>query len=170
MIKLPRGVNRKRWRFLPVKRTEAGIVLRPSFLQLDVVADDADNIRLLLHRLFEIFRGHGWGDSRRSPGIVSQRGADGNIPDLDCCGEAVGIDSYQLNADGKRIFMESSANRLVADGEEAPLAPNPFPRNSRSLFSRQAVIILLDQKQWSLPDGPDKNLHFKVQCLGVDRK
>ena len=30
--------------------------------------------------------------------IVSQSGADRNIPDVDCCGEAVGIRSYRLKA------------------------------------------------------------------------
>ena len=56
---LARGMHRKRRRLFAVKRTKSGIVLRPGFFQLDVVADDADDIRLLLDRFFEIFCGHG---------------------------------------------------------------------------------------------------------------
>ena len=54
VIKLPGGMDRKRSRLLGMKRTKPGEVLRPSLLQLDVVADDADDIRLLLERLFEV--------------------------------------------------------------------------------------------------------------------
>ena len=38
-----------------MKRAQARIVLRPRLLQLDVVADDADDIGLLLDRLFKVF-------------------------------------------------------------------------------------------------------------------
>src|ERR1700686_1571573 len=57
VIKLPRSMHRKRRRLLRMKRTKPRKVLRPSLLQLDVVADDADDIRLLLKRLFEVVRG-----------------------------------------------------------------------------------------------------------------
>ncbi len=68
--KLPRGVHRKRRRFLPVERTQTGKVLRPRLLQLDVVADDADDIRLLFDRVCEIAGvRHGW--RHCSVGIVS---------------------------------------------------------------------------------------------------
>src|ERR1019366_2444111 len=61
VIELARGVHGKRRRLLAMKWTKSRIVLRPLFLQLDVVADDADDVRLLLHGFFEIFRaGHGW--------------------------------------------------------------------------------------------------------------
>jgi hypothetical protein len=86
-------MDRKRRRLLAVKWAKPGIVLRASPLQLDVVADDADDIRLLLDYLFEIFSRHEWCAAviDTSPfGIVSQWAADGNIPELDCCGEAVG--------------------------------------------------------------------------------
>ena len=39
-----------------MKRAEPGVVLGASLLQLDVVADDADDIRLLLDRVREIAR------------------------------------------------------------------------------------------------------------------
>jgi hypothetical protein len=85
VVELLRGMHRERRRLLPVKRTKPGIVLRPGPFQLDVVTDDADDIRLLLHRLFEVFRGwHGWiGEENRdfSLWIVSQTAADGNIPE-----------------------------------------------------------------------------------------
>ena len=57
VVKLPRGMHRKRRRLLGMKRTEPGEILRPSLLQLDVVADDADDIRLLLEDLFEVVGG-----------------------------------------------------------------------------------------------------------------
>src|SRR6202007_3164257 len=61
VIELLDSVHGKRCCFLAVKRTRPRIVLRPSLLQLHVVADDADDIRLLLERLFEIVSGgHGW--------------------------------------------------------------------------------------------------------------
>ena len=56
VIKLARGMHRKRRRLLSVKRTQSGIVLRAGLLQLDVVADDADDVRLLLDRVREIAR------------------------------------------------------------------------------------------------------------------
>ena len=54
MKKLARGMNRERWRLLGVERTQTGEILRSSLLQFDVVADDADDIRLLLEGLFEV--------------------------------------------------------------------------------------------------------------------
>ena len=56
MKKLPRGVHRKRRSLLPMKRAKARIVLRPSLLQLDVIADDANDVRLLLDGVREIAR------------------------------------------------------------------------------------------------------------------
>ena len=54
VIELARGVDGKRRRLLAVEGAEAGIVLRAGLLQLDVVADDADDVRLLLDRVREI--------------------------------------------------------------------------------------------------------------------
>ena len=64
VIKLPRGMHGKRWRLLTVKGTKPGIILRPSLLQLDVVAHNADDVRLLLDRVREIPGvGHGYRES-----------------------------------------------------------------------------------------------------------
>src|SRR5208337_559503 len=57
VIKLPCGMHRKRRRLLGMKRTKPRKVLRPSLLQLDVVANDANDIRLLLEGLFEVVGG-----------------------------------------------------------------------------------------------------------------
>ena len=66
---LPRGMHRKRRRLLVMERTKPGIVLRPGFLQLDVVADDADDVRLLLDGFLEIGGfGHEWRTLRRNCG------------------------------------------------------------------------------------------------------
>src|SRR5258708_39496648 len=54
MIELARGVDGKRRRLLLVERTQPGKVLRSRLLQLDVVAHNADDIRLLLDRECEI--------------------------------------------------------------------------------------------------------------------
>ena len=54
MIELARGVDGERWRLLTMEWAESGIVLRAGLLQLDVVADDADDVRLLLDRVREI--------------------------------------------------------------------------------------------------------------------
>jgi hypothetical protein len=40
-----------------VEGAQAGIILRAGFLQRDVLADDADNIRLLLYALGKIRHG-----------------------------------------------------------------------------------------------------------------
>src|SRR5438552_10154206 len=64
VIELPRGMHGKRWRLLTVKGTKPGIILRPSLLQLDVVAHNADDVRLLLDRVREIPGvGHGYRES-----------------------------------------------------------------------------------------------------------
>ena len=66
VIKLPRGVHRKRWCLLVMKGTEPGVVLRPRLLQLDVVADDANDVRLLLDGFLEVAGvGHGGGTAVR---------------------------------------------------------------------------------------------------------
>ena len=54
MVELAHRVHGKGRRFLPVKRTKAGIVLRSGFLQRDVFADDPDNVRLLLYELGKV--------------------------------------------------------------------------------------------------------------------
>ena len=54
VVELARGVDRERRRFFAVEGTEAGVVLRSGFLELDVVADDADDIGLLLDGVCEI--------------------------------------------------------------------------------------------------------------------
>jgi hypothetical protein len=41
-----------------VERTEAGVVLSAGFAELEVVADDADDVGLLLDELSEVI-GHG---------------------------------------------------------------------------------------------------------------
>jgi hypothetical protein len=91
MKKLPRGVHRKRRRLLGMKRTKPGEILRPSLLQLDVVADDPDDIRLLLERFFEIVR-----RSRSHRGgtqlplvIMSVTGDKGKMQRRACCGKGV---------------------------------------------------------------------------------
>jgi len=60
MEKLPRGMHGERRSLLSMKRTQPGIVLRTSLPQLDVVADDPNDVGLLLNRVCEIARiGHG---------------------------------------------------------------------------------------------------------------
>ncbi len=57
--KLARSVDGERRRLLAMKRTQPGKVLRPRLPQFDVVAHDADDVRLLLERLLEVVgRGH----------------------------------------------------------------------------------------------------------------
>src|SRR5437868_496068 len=58
VIELPRGVDRERWRLFFVEGAESRKVLCARFLQRDIVADNADNVRLLLQGLREI-RGEG---------------------------------------------------------------------------------------------------------------
>ena len=54
VIELARGVDGERRRLLAVEGAEAGVVLRAGLLQLDVVADDADDVGLLLDGVREI--------------------------------------------------------------------------------------------------------------------
>src|SRR5262249_40685620 len=53
VIKLSRGVYRKRRRFLGMKGTQPGVVLRPCLPQPDIVPHHAHDVRLLLESLFE---------------------------------------------------------------------------------------------------------------------
>jgi hypothetical protein len=57
MKKLPRRVDGKRRRLLPVKRAQPNKILRSSLFKLDIVANHADNVRLLPHRLFKVAEG-----------------------------------------------------------------------------------------------------------------
>ncbi len=52
VINLPNRMHIERRRFFLVKRAQAGKTLA-AFLQADVLADHADNVRLLLHALRE---------------------------------------------------------------------------------------------------------------------
>ena len=54
MVELARGVDGKGRSLFAVEGTEAGMILRSGLPQLDVVADDPDDVRLLLHRVCEI--------------------------------------------------------------------------------------------------------------------
>ena len=54
VIELPGGMNRKRRCLFVVEWTESRIVLRAGFFQLDVVADDPDDVRLLLDDFLKI--------------------------------------------------------------------------------------------------------------------
>ncbi len=60
-----RGVDGERAGLFFVKGAEAGVVLGTGFTQLDVVADDADDVCLLLDGLGEVV-GHGVARSVRS--------------------------------------------------------------------------------------------------------
>jgi hypothetical protein len=72
-----------------MKRTKPGIVLCPSLLELDIVADNADDVRLLLNGFLEVAGiSHGL-EAQLSAGIMGLKARDLNIPDGDCCGEAV---------------------------------------------------------------------------------
>ncbi len=56
-----RSIDRKRSGLLLVKRTQPGVVLSPGFAELQIVADDAHDVGLLLDELGEVV-GHrrGW--------------------------------------------------------------------------------------------------------------
>src|SRR5581483_3319982 len=64
---LTRGMHGKRCRLLAMKRTQPGIVLRPGLLKLDVIADDANDVGLLLQSLGE-FKGRRHEEIRRRTG------------------------------------------------------------------------------------------------------
>ena len=51
---LAAGVDGKRWSFFAMKGAEAGVVLGAGFAQLDVFADDADDVGLLLDGVGEV--------------------------------------------------------------------------------------------------------------------
>src|SRR5262245_56780149 len=54
MVELPRSMHRERRRLLLMEGAKPGEILRAALLQLDVVANHADDIRLLSHCLFDI--------------------------------------------------------------------------------------------------------------------
>jgi len=57
MKELPRGVYGERRRFLAVERTQPGVILRARALEANVLAYDANNIRLLLERVTQSLQG-----------------------------------------------------------------------------------------------------------------
>jgi hypothetical protein len=60
MEELPRRVDRERRGLLSMKRAKAHKILSPGFLELDIVANHADNVRLLPHRFLKVAEsGHG---------------------------------------------------------------------------------------------------------------
>jgi hypothetical protein len=54
MKKLPGGMDGKRGSFLTVEGAESRVVLGSGLAQLDVLADDADDVGLLLDRIGEV--------------------------------------------------------------------------------------------------------------------
>ncbi len=54
MVELAHRVHGKGRRFFPVKGAKTGVILRSGFLQRDVIADDPNNVRLLLYELGEV--------------------------------------------------------------------------------------------------------------------
>ena len=94
VIELFAGVDIKRRGFFAVKGAKPGVILRPRFLQPDIVAYDADNIRLLLERVREIARvSHDW--VGWPEGIVRERIAEWNIAGFHFCGETVDFDNFR---------------------------------------------------------------------------
>src|SRR5579864_8516697 len=59
VIELLRCTHGERGRLLVMKRTEPREIPRARLLELDVVADDPNDVGLLLERVFEVGRGHG---------------------------------------------------------------------------------------------------------------
>ena len=106
------SVDRERGRFLAVEGTESGIVLRAGFLQLDVVADDADDIRLLLDDVREVA-----GVSHRALRIVSHDGLGLNIAEANCCGEAVeGADTGRFRFGYQQRRLRINKSRVETKG------------------------------------------------------
>ena len=54
VVELAHRVYGEGRRFLPVKRTKAGVVLGSGFLQRDVFADDANDVSLALNELGKV--------------------------------------------------------------------------------------------------------------------
>jgi hypothetical protein len=54
MVELAHRVHREGRGFLAVEWAQSGVVLPSGFLQRDVLADDADDVRLLLYELSEV--------------------------------------------------------------------------------------------------------------------
>ena len=57
VVELADGVDGERGRLFFMERAEAGVVLRASFFEAHVFADDLDDVSLLLHGLGEIRHG-----------------------------------------------------------------------------------------------------------------
>ena len=73
-----------------MKRAEAGVVLRSGLAQLDVLADDADDVGLLLDGLCEVV-GHGrYGQSIRLR-KVAWRAAVTTQNTRESCGDSAGL-------------------------------------------------------------------------------
>jgi hypothetical protein len=54
MVELAHRVHREGRSFFAVERTQSGVVLPSGLLQRDVLADDADDVCLLLYELGEV--------------------------------------------------------------------------------------------------------------------
>ena len=86
---LARGVDGERRRLFAVEGAQAGVVLRAGFAQLDVVADDADDIGLLLDGVGEI------SGVSHTPSLPHCAGRDEKIAGP-LCGKGVGKGAIAL--------------------------------------------------------------------------
>src|SRR5579864_1517288 len=76
VIELLRCTHGERGRLLVMKRTEPREIPRARLLELDVVADDPNDVGLLLERVFEVGRGHG---VKVYCGMAGKRGDGGRV-------------------------------------------------------------------------------------------
>jgi len=98
-------VHRERRCLLFMEWAETGVILSAGLLQRDIVAYNADDVRLQLQVLREI------GRERHAIRIVSQSETNRNIPKEDCCEEAVESPSIFLVALQEKVADPATGRR-----------------------------------------------------------
>jgi len=134
-------VDREGWSFLAVEGAEPGKVLGAGFLELDVVADDADDVGLLLDGISEVA---GVGHLMRLCGRIGYGGEEllwrscgKRMPSVDGCGKtapparSVYLRTRRMEITGKlfaRILLATCLQPvgLAQTSQSAPTAAQPM--------------------------------------------
>src|SRR6478672_8700587 len=109
MEELPRGVHGKRRRLFSMERAQADKILRSSLFQLDVVANHADNVRLLPHRFFKV------AESRHEPFTsFCLKNHGSGMPELWCtCRKPIGSNSSSRTPFTRTRFQPGSPGTSI---------------------------------------------------------
>ena len=156
-----------------MKRTQPGEVLGTSFLQLDVVPDDADDVGLLLERVFEVGSGHGMRGTLPLWGIAGKKEMAGRLwKDVEGCGEDEHVwrghscpRPLASRGDGEGIKIKGRAPECACH----PCAIRPGPECTCCRFNRPRPCRLAPLAcQYGRPRCVRSEGGFQFRCPALD--